>query len=96
MEWVKNIRIPGVIWALLLVAVAWFLAANFPSEVWYPIIIIVITALVKAIEVRLVDQLPPSPPPVITSDAPQMRSMASAESRTEGVKQDRMRRWLAG
>lgn len=95
METLQKIRVPGVVWAVLLVAAAWFLQANWPDEAWMPLALIVITAIVKTIEVRLVDLLPPSVP-APPSD-PQVRdadTVAMAAVPMEPVDQHRIRRWL--
>ena len=46
-----KIRIPGVVWAILLVALTAFLQANFENAIWYQSATVVIVAILKALNV---------------------------------------------
>jgi len=53
-----GINIPGVVWGFLLLAVGWILQANYPNEVWLPVVIVAIGAILKYIEVSTGTDLP--------------------------------------
>lgn len=58
-----GIKIPGVLWGFILLAIGWFLQANFPNEVWLPLVTVVIVSLLKYIEVQTGEDLPDFPAP---------------------------------
>ncbi len=56
-----GIVIPGVVWGFILVGIGYFLQANFPDEIWMPLVVVVIGAILKYIEVNTGTDLPDFP-----------------------------------
>lgn len=54
-----SVKVPGVIWISLLVALSAFLTANWPDALWLNLITVAIGAVIKALEVQ-------SEPPAMT------------------------------
>ena len=57
-----GIVVPGVIWGFLLVGIGYFLQANYPNEVWLPLVVVLIGAIIKYIELQTGEDLPDLPP----------------------------------
>lgn len=85
MDALKNLRVPGVVWTLLLIALAALIQANFDHATWYNLAMGLIVALLKALEVNLNEPIGHWLPPTEGLQAP---------SKARGP--HRMLRWLLG
>lgn len=55
--WPK-IVVPGVVWGSLLVGLTYLLVANFEGQEWLPIVLVLINAILKYIEVKIGQPIP--------------------------------------
>lgn len=83
-----GIVIPGVVWGFILVGVGYFLQANFPNEVWMPLVVVLIGAILKFIEVKTGQDLPDLPP--MPDGVAASAASSTAKKPNKGV------RWLVG
>ena len=86
--WQKyGISVPGVVWGTLLLGLGYFLVENFPNEVWLPLVVVVIGAILKYIELQTGKDLP---------DLPDIPEGAAAAPYLEQKQPNKWVRWLVG
>lgn len=57
------LRVPGLVWAALLVAATVFLSANFPDAPWLPGVLVLVAGGLKALGIDWAQVLPGTPDP---------------------------------
>lgn len=85
-QWPK-IVVPGIVWGLILVGATIFLQQNFPDWEYLPWIVVVINAIIKAIEVNIGQPIP-------KPEGAEFRTMADARPTVEVKEANRLHRWL--
>ncbi len=92
MDTLKNIKIPGSVWALLLVGGSVFLQANFEETEWLSLVLVVVAAVVKWLQVTI----------TVNSEEKEVRRMRSAglavgyPETYPPNKQSKFSQWLLG
>ncbi len=91
METLKNIKMPGAVWALLLVGGSVFLQANFEEAEWLSLALVVIAAIGKWLQVSITVNTEQRTERRVRSAGPSNFVAASFST-----KQGKLRQWLLG
>lgn len=65
-----KLRVPGLVWAALLVAATAFLMTNFPDAPWLPLVLIAAAGGLRALGIEWKQVFPNVPDPIAGGSAP--------------------------